>query len=45
MDGFIPKSPEIHKYFYNELTKIKNTHLYETQQQDPVTTKHPPLLH
>ena len=36
MDDFIPKSPTIYKYFYEEQTEIEDTLLYKTQQQDPV---------
>ena len=36
MDGFIPKSPTIYNYFYEEQTEVNDTLLYKTQQQDPV---------
>ena len=36
MDNFIPKSPTIHNYFYEEQTEIDDTLLYKPQQQDPV---------
>ena len=36
MDDFIPKSPQIYKFFYSENTEITDVLLYEAQQQDPV---------
>ena len=36
MDDFIPKSPILYNYFYEEQTEINDMLLYETQQQDPV---------
>ena len=36
MGDFIPKSPAIYNYFYEEQTEIDDTLLYKTQQQDPV---------
>ena len=36
MDDFIPKSPTLYNYFYEEQTEVKDTLLYQTQQQDPV---------
>ena len=36
MDDFIPKSPVIYNYFYNEQTELDDTLLYEAQLQDPV---------
>ena len=35
MDDFIPKSPTLYNYFYEEQTEMNDTLLYETQQ-DPV---------
>ena len=37
MDDFIPKSPNLYNYFYEEQTETNDTLLYETQQQDPVS--------
>ena len=34
-DEFIPKSPVIYYYFYNEQTELNDTLLSETQEQDP----------
>ena len=42
MDDFIPYSPTLYNYFYEEQTEINDTLLYETQQQDPVLRQ--PLL-
>ena len=36
LDDFIPKSPEVCDYIYNEQTERNDTPLYEAQQQDPV---------
>ena len=36
MDDFIPKSPTIFNYFYEEQTEVNDTLLYKTKQQDPV---------
>ena len=36
MDDFIPKSPTIYNYFYEEQIEIDDKLLYDTQQQDPV---------
>ena len=36
MDDFIPKSPTICNYFYEEQTEIDDKLLYDTQQQEPV---------
>ena len=40
MDEFIPKSPTLYNYFYEEQTEINDTLLYQTQQQDPVLRQH-----
>ena len=42
MDDFIPESPKLYNYFYEDQTDIKDTLLYETQQQVPVLRQ---LLH
>ena len=39
MDYFIPKSPTIYNYLYEEQTEIDDTLLYKTQQQDLVLWK------
>ena len=36
MDNFIPKSPGIYNFFYDEHTEISDKLVNETQQQDPV---------
>ena len=36
MDDFIPKSPTLQYYFYEEQSEINDKLLYQTQQQDPV---------
>ena len=38
MDDFIPKSPLLYNYFYEEQSEINDTLLYQTQQ-DPVLRK------
>ena len=39
MDDFIPKSPTLNNYFYEENTELSNTILHETQQQHSVITE------
>ena len=36
MEDFIPKSPILYNYSYEEQTEINDMLLYETRQQDPV---------
>ena len=36
LDDFIPISPEIYNYFYNDQTEITYTPIHEAQEKDPV---------